>query len=195
MACIPLTSIDSSDVCEESFGGLGSSAWIFVHDDLDPEHPLSLIEDEDGVETAVYQWEANTLKPGAYLYKVQLKPNSQGITGESNGSNKGFKQTGQFIIDTTNPNVSRFLRALNNRHGYWGIIVNDGQKYQVMYTKGEALTLDAGALKTETGNASSDDRQTTLAPVLDKALFPETYIEFPKTEGKTGSPDDYLKKG
>lgn len=204
-SCLPLVSITAEESCFESFGGLGTTAWLFLHSDLKSdlkfyaanEIPETSPYEQVGTDTSdsvVYNG-TDPLKSGAEFgfVKIELKPNSQSITGENNATNKGFKQTAQLIFDQTNERISRLCRSLNNRHGKWGVIIKDGYKYQIMYTAGEALTLDAGSIKTETGAGSSDDRQTTLAPVLDKAWAPETYIYFGTKDGGAGdkTPDDF----
>lgn len=201
--CLPFVTITAEDSCDESFGGLGTTAWLFVHSDL--KAPLQLYPEKsvpstspyahgtDEGDSVIYNGE-DPLKddPEFGFVHIDLKPNSQSLTGENNASNKGFKQTAQLIFDQTNERISRCCRAINNRHGKWGVIIKDGKKFQIMYTADEALTLDAGSIKTETGAASSDDRQCTLAPVLDKAIAPETYIYFGQTEaGVDKTPDDF----
>ena len=52
----------------------------------------------------------------------------------------------------------------------------------------QKITLDAGAIKTETGAQASDSRQTTVAPVLENCYFPNTWLQFAEGE----SPEDFL---
>ena len=86
-----------------------------------------------------------------------------------------------------NEAVAELMRGLNNLD--WGVILTDGDdKYQILYSPTQKVTLDAGALKTETGAAASDDRIATIAPVLENVKYPNLYVTFP--EGKT--PEDYL---
>lgn len=50
--------------------------------------------------------------------------------------------------------------------------------------------MDANAVQTATGSQASDDRVTTLQPVLLPVKYPNLFVEFP--EGKT--PEDFLQK-
>lgn len=177
--CPTMRHILAGDVCTENFAGLGSVAYFFLKDEMNLE--------EFKAEKNVYAWTDDVFKEGKGFYKVELKPESQSFTGESQGKNKGFNITGQLIIEVVNEEISEFLRSLNNLD--WGCILPDGDdKFQLMYNKTRKVQLDSGSLKTETGAASSDDRQTTLAPVCPGCKYPNLYVTFP--EGTT--PEDYL---
>lgn len=176
--CPTLRHITNDDQCLENFAGLGAKAYIFIKDDL--KAPLVATKN-------VYTFPEDAFKENCGFYAVELKENSQSITGESQGKRKGFKQTGQLVIEVVNEAVSELLRGLNNLD--WGYIVADGDdKWQIMYSKSQKITLDSGALKTETGAQASDDRVSTLAPTLENALYPCCFVSFP--EGV--SPDDML---
>lgn len=191
--CPVMRHILAGDVCTENFAGLGSVAYFFLKDDINPEKfraDKNIYTFEAATTTTVGEESVNvegTFKSGKGFFKVELKPESQSFTGESQGKNKGFNITGQLIIEVVNEETSEFLRSLNNLD--WGCILPDGDdKYQLMYNKTRKVQLDSGALKTETGAASSDDRQTTLAPVQPGCKYPNLYVTFP--EGTT--PEDYL---
>ena len=170
--------ISNDDQCLENYAGLGATAYFFLVDDIDKS---ALVADKE-----TYAWTATTFKEGKGFYKVELRENSQSFTGESQGKRKGFKITGQLIIEVVNEAVSELLRALNNRE--FGIILGDGEKYQIMYSPSKKVTLESGALKTETGASSSDDRIATLAPVIENVAYSNFWVTFPS--GKT--PDDYV---
>lgn len=174
--------VREGDMCEENFAGLGSVGYIFIKTEL--SKPLATEP------TLVYQFPKKTdtpFKSGCGFYRVDLRPGTQSITGESQKKNGGFKQTGQLVIGVVNEVVAELLRALNNRD--WAYVIPDGDKWQCMYLhNSQKITLDAGALKTETGAQASDDRQATLAPVLENCYFPNTWIEFATGE----SPEDFL---
>lgn len=178
VVCPTLRDITNDDQCLENFAGLGSVAYFFVKDDL--EAPLVATKN-------VYAWLANSFATGKGFYRAELRENSQSFTGESQGKRKAFKITGQLIIEVVNEAVAELMRGLNNLD--WGVILTDGDdKYQILYSPTQKVTLDAGALKTETGAAASDDRIATIAPVLENVKYPNLYVTFP--EGKT--PEDYL---
>ena len=180
--CPTMRHIKAGDVCTENFAGLGSVAYFFLKDDINKE---KLVADKN-----VYAWTNEVFKSDTKgFFKVELKPESQSFIGENQGKNKGFNITGQLIIEVVNEETSEFLRALNNLD--WGCILPDGdEKYQIMYSKTRKVTLDSGALKTETGAASTDDRQATLAPVQPGCSYPNLYVTFPEGKG----PEDYLDK-
>ena len=176
--CPTLRHLLEDDQCEENFAGLGSIGYVFSKKDL--KAPLAH-------EKQIYKMGEDAFQEGKGLYRIDLKPGSQSITGESQKKNGGFKQTAQLIIGVVNEETADLLRALNNLD--WALILPDGDKWQIMYLhNSQKITLDAGALKTETGAAASDDRVTTLAPVLENCYYPNTYLEF--DEGVT--PEDLL---
>lgn len=176
--CPVLRHIKQEDMCEENFAGLGAIAYVFSKDDLS----APLAHDKE-----VYQFTESAFKSGKGFYKLELRAGSQSITGESQKKRGGFKQTAQLIIEVVNGETAQLLRALNNLD--WALVLPDGDKFQIMYLhNSQKVTIDPGALKTETGAAASDDRITTIAPVLENCYYPNTYVEFP--EGKT--PEDYL---
>lgn len=177
--CPTLRNILNEDMCMENFAGLGSVAYIFLKDDIDRSKLVA--------EKNVYKWTEDTFKEGKGFYRVELKENSQSFTGSSQNRRKGFKITGQLIIEVANEETSELLRALNNLD--WGVILPDGDdKYQIMYSPSQKITLDADSLNTQTGAAASDDRQTTIAPVLENVKYPNLFVDF--LEGK--GPEDYL---
>lgn len=178
VVCPTLRHISNDDQCLENFAGLGSVAYFFVKDDLTA--PLA-------AEKNVYSFLETSFVTGKGFYRAELRENSQSFTGESQGKRKAFKITGQLIIEVVNEAVAELMRGLNNLD--WGVILTDGDdKYQILYSPTQKVTLDAGALKTETGAAASDDRIATIAPVLENVKYPNLYVTFP--EGKT--PEDYV---
>lgn len=178
--CPALRHIDAADLCEESFAGLGSIGYIFLKEDL--KAPLEH-------EKNIYKMGDDAFGENKGFYKISLKPGSQSITGESQKKNGGFKQTAQLVIEVVNEATSELLRALNNRD--WALVLPDGDKFQIMYLhNSQKITLDSGALKTETGAAASDDRVCTLAPVLENCFYPNTWLQFTGTSVK--SPEDAL---
>lgn len=178
--------IKQDDQCEENFAGLGAIGYIFIKSDL--KAPL---DDGSGKKiTKVYSFPAKASTPfaeGKGFYRIDLRPGSQSITGESQKKNGGFKQTAQLVIALVNEEVAELCRALNNLD--WALILPDGDKWQCMYLHNtQKITLDAGAIKTETGQQASDDRVCTIAPVLENCYFPNTWLQFAEGE----SPEDFL---
>lgn len=196
VTCPQLRHISNDDQCLENFAGLGSTAYIFLKDDIDKS---KLVATKN-----VYAWQEDTFKTGKGFYKVELKEESQSFSGESLGKRKGYKITAQMVIEVLNDAVSELCRGLNNLD--WGVILSDGEgKYQIMYSPTQKVTMDSGAVKTETGAASSDDRTCTLAPVLSNLMYPAYWVTFPEvteTEGEgtaeettvtiQTTPDDYV---
>ena len=184
--CPTLRHIKQEDQCEENFAGLGAIGYIFVKGDLN-----AALDDGSGKKiTKVYSFPEKSAKPfkeGKGFFRIDLLPGSQSITGESQSKNGGYKQTAQLIIKAVNEEVSELCRALNNLD--WALILPDGDKWQCMYLHNtQKITLNAGAIKTETGAQASDSRQTTIAPVLENCYFPNTWIQFAEGEG----PEDFL---
>lgn len=166
--CPTLRSILAGDMCEENFAGLGSVAYIFSKEDL--VAPLEHTKQ-------IYKMGADSFKSGKGLYKLELRPESQSITGESQKKRGGFKQTANLVIEVVNEETSDLLRSLNNLD--WALIMPDGDKYQIMYLhNAQKISIDAGGLKTETGQAASDDRVTTINVNLVNCFYPNTYLEF-----------------
>lgn len=165
--CPTLRNLLQGQICEENFAGLGSTAYIFLKKDL--AKPLEH-------EGNIYKMDAKSFKSGTGLFKLELKEGSQSITGESQKKRGGFKQTAQCIVEVVNEEVSDLFRALNNLD--WCLIMQDGEnKYQIMYSPTQKVTLDAGALKTETGAQASDDRVSTINPVLENCIYPNTFLQ------------------
>lgn len=170
--CPTLRNLLQGQICEENFAGLGSTAYIFLKKDL--AKPL----EHDG---NIYKMNASSFKAGTGLFKLELKEGSQSITGESQKKRGGFKQTAQCIVEVVNEEVSDLFRALNNLD--WCLIMPDGEnKYQLLYSPTQKVTLDAGALKTETGAQASDDRIATIAPVLENCLYPNCFLQLEGVE-------------
>lgn len=183
--CPQMVSILNDDQCLENFAGLGATAYIFLRDDIDKDQ-LKTLEGRPNV----YSWGKDVLLEGKHLYKVELRENSQSFTGESQGQRKGFKITGQLVIEVVNEKTALLCRALNNRE--YGIILPDGDNYQIMYSPTKKITRDAGALKTETGASSSDDRVATLTPVLENQSYPNYWVEI-ATDAGIDSFDDLVE--
>ena len=178
--CPTLFNVTNEKLCVENFAGVGSTGYIFKLDDIE-KSKLVAVEN-------VYAWTDDTFKEGKGFYKVELKSESQNFVGESNGNNKGFKITGTQVIEVVDETVGKLLRGLNNIK--WGMVIADGDegRYQILYSPTQKIKLDAGALKTDTGTASGDDRVATLTPVLSPVKYPNLFLTFPT--GKT--PEDYI---
>lgn len=179
--CPVLLDISNEDQCLENFAGLGTVGYFFMKDDIDKS---KLVANKN-----VYAWAEDTFKEGKGFFRVELKTGSQSFSGASLGQNKGFSITGQQIIQVVNEKVAQFCRALNNTD--WGLVIADGESgWQILYSPTYKVTMDANAVQTATGSQASDDRVTTLAPVLQPVKYPNLFVEFP--EGKT--PEDFLQK-
>lgn len=184
--CPTLRHIRQADMCEENFAGLGSVGYIFDKADLNA--PL---DDGAGKKiTNVYSFPGSASKPfkeGKGFFRIDLRPGSQSITGESQKKNGGFKQTGTLVIGVVNEETAELLRALNNLD--WAVVLPDGDKWQVVYLHNtQKITIEAGGLKTETGAQASDDRITTINISLENCYFPNTWLQFAEGEG----PEDFL---
>ena len=179
--CPTLRHILNSDQCEENYAGLGSTAYVFNKDDL--AKPLEANKE-------VYTFNSGSFKEGKGFYKVELRENSQSFTGESQGRRKGFKITSNLIVEVVNEATAELLRAMNNLD--FGFVLSDGDKWQILYSPNQKVTIDAGGLKTETGAAASDDRITTIAPTLENVKYPNLWVEFKGEGDEDLTPEDML---
>lgn len=190
--CPTLRNLLQGQICEENFAGLGSTAYVFLKKDL--AKPLDHVG-------PIYQLKKNSFKESTGLFKIELKEESNSITGESQKKRGGFKQTCNLVVEVVNDQTADLLRALNNLD--WCLIIPDGENYQLMYNTTNKVSIDAGGLKTETGAASSDDRNTTINVSLANCIYPNTFIEiegdiedyyvgddFVVSPGGTGSVDE-----
>ncbi len=154
--------------CLENIGGTSAVGYYFVKSDLSA--PLALSGCVYG--TPVF-------KAGKGLYKFDLKDETQQIQGESQGNNGGFNLTYNATIEAVNKKIAELSRALNNLD--IGIIVPDGQTgdSQIMYDPNHRVKVEQGGIHSDTGAATSDDRQTTLEFHLNGVLYQNLYVTAP----------------
>lgn len=122
---------------------------------------------------------AASFKSGKGLYRIDLKPDSNGVRGENNGPRNGFTQTLEAVHDQVNSASSEIARAFNNND--YGVIIpeNDGIKAQIMYDAKRRIEAAQGGITTDTGKAVGDDRVTSITLTLSGQKYPNFYIETP----------------
>lgn len=170
-ACPTLLDVLSSEDCMENLAGLGTDVYVGLKEDLTA--PLTLTDNE---------YNTPAFKSGTGLYKVQCKEDSQQIQGSSLGRRKGFELTCNFVIESVNKLSSKLGRALNNLDILIIAVEPDGSGSQIMYDPNRKVTFDNGGIASDTGAASSDDRQMTCAAKLSPVKYPNLFVTAP-TEG------------
>lgn len=170
VTCPTLSDFLNEEQCLENIAGTSAIAYYFVKSDL--QTPISRTGN-------IYA--TPVFKSGKGLYKFDLKDGSQKIEGESQGNNKGFNLTYDAIIDAVNKKASELSRSLNNLD--IGIIVPDGEDSQIMYDPNHRVKCDSGGIKSTTGAAPGDDRNTTLQFKLEGVLYDNLYVTPPETGG------------
>lgn len=163
VACPTLDHVLKSNDCLENFAGLGSVAYFGLKSDL--AEPLVLTDN-------VYS--EPKFKAGKGLFKIECKDETNKIEGSSLGYRKGFKQTGTSILESVNKAIAKLGRGLNNLDLF--VIMPDDEEFQIMYDKTRKIKFDADGIKTETGAAASDERQTTLTFSLQPVKYPNMYV-------------------
>ena len=164
--CPTLTHCLKENECLENLAGLGNVAYVFIKSDL--EAPLT----RTGT-----KYSTPAFKAGKGLYKFELQDQMQGIVGESLKKRQGFKQTFEFAFEAVNEAISSNARALNNLDV--GFIVPDNEKYQIMYDPYHDIKFEDGGIKTDTGKAASDDRQTNCSATLEPVIHPNFWVDAP----------------
>ncbi len=169
ITCPELQDFLNEDNCLENIGGTSAVAYFFVKSDLSA--PLTL----DG-----NTYSTPAFKSGKGLYKFDLKDETQQIQGESQGPNAGYNLTYNATIDKVNKKASLLSRSLNNLD--IAIIVPDGQTgdSQIMYDPNHRVKAESGGIKSDTGAATGDDRQTTLEFHLNGVLYDNLYVNAPE---------------
>ncbi len=160
------------DQCLENLAGLGTDIYVFDKNDLSA--PLAFEEGEE----ATYGTPA--FNSGKGLYKFAAKDDSQQIESSSLGPRKGFSLTFNFVIEQVSKALGVTNRALNNLN--LGFIIQDGEEWQILYDPVRRGKFDNDGIKTDTGAAASDDRQTTYAYKLEPVRYSNLYVKAP-TEG------------
>ena len=166
VACPTLQHCLKDNDCLENLAGLGNVAYVFVKGDLSA--PLT----RTGI-----KYSTPAFKTGKGLYKFELQDQMQGIVGESLKKRQGFKQTFEFAFEAVNEAISKNARAMNNLDICF--IVPDNEKFQIMYDPYHDVKFDDGGIKTDTGKASSDDRQTTCTATLEPVIHPNFWVDAP----------------
>lgn len=146
--------------------GLGNVAYAFIKGDLSA--PLT----RTGV-----KYSTPAFKDGKGLYKFELQDQMQGIVGESLKKRQGFKQTFEFAFEAVNEVISKNARALNNLDVCF--IVPDNEGFQIMYDPYHDVKFEDGGIKTDTGKASNDERQTTCTATLEPVIHPNFWVDPP----------------
>lgn len=166
--CPALADFLNADQCTENIAGTSAVVYVFVKSDLSA--PLTRTDNT---------YATPEFKSGKGLYKIDVKDGTQQIKGESQGNNKGFNLTYNNVIDKVNKELSKLSRALNNLD--LGFIVPDGEnETQIMYDPNHRVKFDTGGIASDTGAATSDDRQTTLEAKLEGVLYDNLYVEAPE---------------
>ena len=162
--CPTLQSFTAEDMCNENLAGLGSVVFFGRKADFTfgefSENEIAL----------------PTQKGEGVLYKVDCKEEGQQVQGSSLGPNKGYKIQLDFTIEMVNSVTAIIGRALNNFRDLF-FIVPDGERFQIIYDKSRNCRFDSDGLKTDSGKAASDDRQTTGSVVLQPVKYPNLYIK------------------
>ena len=164
--CPTLNNYLAGDECLENLAGLGEVAYIGLKSELDA--PLTATDN-------VYSMPV--FKDGKGLYKVELKENSQKITGSGQGKRKGFNLTCTLVFDAVNRRTSKLARALNNL-GDLFIIYPDGDDNQIMYDANKKLHADQDGITSDTGDTPDSDRVTTVNLILGPVKFPNLFVDF-----------------
>ncbi len=165
--CPTLGDFLNEEQCLENIAGTSAVAYYFVRSEL----KAALTRNGNVYATPEF-------KAGKGLYKFDLKDGTQQIQGESQGNNRGFNLTYNATLDAVNKNASELSRALNNLD--IGIIVPDGDSdTQIMYDPNHRVKCESGGIHSDTGAATSDDRQTTLEFHLEGVLYDNLYVTAP----------------
>lgn len=166
--CPTLSDFLNEDNCLENIGGTSAVAYYFLKSDL-----------KAALKRTGNVYETPAFNAGKGLYKIDLKDETQQVQGSSQGQNGGFALTYNATIDMVNKKVSELARALNNLD--YGIIVPDGEgDAQILYDPNHRVVADSDGIKTDTGAATGDDRQTTLEFKLNGVLYPALYVTTPE---------------
>lgn len=170
IACPVLKDHLASNQCMENLAGLAS--YIYVFDKNDLVAPLSWADDEEAV------YKTPEFKAGKGLYKLVAKDAAQKIASSSLGFRKGFSQTFDFVIDEVSKAMGVNARALNNLD--LGFIIQDGDEWQIIYSPQYKGKFDNDGIKTDTGAAANDERQTSCTYKLEPVTFPNCYVKAPE---------------
>ena len=170
VVCPTLSDVLASEECLENFAGLGSTVYIGLKADL--ESPLTLTDNT---------YSTPKFKSGKGLYRLDCKDESQKIEGSSQGRRGGFKLTGTLVFEAVNKVVSKMGRSLNNLDYF--LIFTDGEDAQIMYDPYRKIKADSDGIKSDTGAASGDDRNTTVSVTLGPVRFPNLYVTPPSDGG------------
>lgn len=163
VTCPTLENILNGEQCLENLPGLSDMVYCGIKSEL--AAPLTATGN---------RYATPTFKSGKGLYKFECASETQGIVGESLGLRAGYKQTLEFAFDGANEVMARAARALNNLDIFF--IVPDGEDFQIMYDKNRRCKSPSGGIKTDTGKAGGDTRQTTCQFELQPVYFPNYYV-------------------
>ena len=153
----------AADLCQENFAGIAGKVYIGFKEDLSA--PMALTDTT---------YSAPSFKSGTGLYEIDCKEKSNNIGGKSLKKRKGFKLTYNIVVDAVNKKLAKISRALNNRDFF--VIVQDGDEWQIMYDPVHNIEMESGSIKSETGSAPEDDRQTTFGFVLQPVKYQNLYV-------------------
>lgn len=170
ITCPALADVKSAEECLENLAGLAATAYVGLKDDLSEAMVLT-----DNV------YSTPKFKSGKGLYKFELQTESQSIEGSSLGRRKGFSLTLNFVFEAVSKAIGKNARALNNLDLFF--IIKDGEESQILYDPNYKVTFDSDGIKTSTGAAASDDRNTTCAAKLQPVLYPNLYVTEPTESG------------
>ena len=165
ITCPTLEHILASEQCTENFAGLGEVVYVGRKSDL--AAPLTLT---DGV------YSTPTFQSGKGLFKIECAEETQGITGSSLSTGKGYKQTLEFVIDAVNKQTAKVSRALNNLKDLF-FIVPDNEDFLILYDPIRKCKVENDGIQSNTGKAAADERQTTFSYTLQPCKYQNTYVE------------------
>lgn len=170
VVCPVLEDVLASQECLENFAGLGSVVYIGLKDDL--EAPLTLTDDT---------YATPKFKAGKGLFRLDLKDESQKIEGSSQGRRGGFTLTCTLVFEAVNPAIAKISRALNNLDYF--LIFPDGDETQIMYDPNRKVKAESDGIKSDTGAAASDERNTTITLKLGPVKYCNLYVTAPTAGG------------
>ena len=168
--CPTLEHILDAEQCFENFAGLASTVYVGRKSDL--AAPLTATDN---------LYSEPTFKPGKGLFRIDAKEETVKIEGSSLGNNNGYKLQIDFTIDMVNKLVSKVSRSLNNLRDLF-FIVQDGEDWQILYDPQRKCKVDADGIKSTTGAAAADDRNTTVAFILQPVKYDNLYVTITDSE-------------
>lgn len=170
VVCPTLDDVLAAEQCVENFAGLGEVVYVGRKSDL--AEPMTL--------TGV-SYSTPKFLSGKGLVKIECAEATQGITGSSLKSGKGYKLQLDFVIDAVSKKTAEVSRALNNLKDLF-FIVPDNEDYQIMYDPLRKCKVDQDGIQSNTGKDPSDERQTTCSYILQPVRHSNLFVEIDDIE-------------